>query len=192
MNIISNSCVGAFLLRDYYKQEYNNPFIWSYVDIKSFYNLIKYYDSIKWYNYELIKDDNWNFSIIIDNKIKVEYPHYHFKATANNIEIESTIIQRDIYYNKIWEYIVEKYISRINKLINCHEEPIFLLATKYEFNEMHNYDTKYLKLIDELDTKYNTILISKYFIFNNKKYYNFKNSNNNIELAEEIYNMNIF
>ena len=191
MNIISNSCVGGFLMRDHFKQEYSNPFIWSYIDTKSFYNLIKNFDTLDWFNYELIKDDKWNFSLIIDNQVKVEYPHYHFDKNATVPTVEKGPLHRDVYYNRIWEYITEKYTNRVNRMLSSNEKPIFILGTKYDYREMHNYNPDYLKLIDDLETKYTVILVSKHFKFNNKKCYTFKHSTDNIELAKEIYKMNI-
>lgn len=190
MNIISNSCVGAFLTRDYFKEKFNNPFVWSFIDTKSFFNLIKNYDKINWLNYELIKDKNWNFSIIIDNQIKVDYPHYQFKPNVKNIDF-NTPLQRNVYSNKIWEYIVEKYEIRVKRMIEKNEKPIFILSTVYDFNDQHNYDKDYIKKIDDLDTNYDVLMVSNNFSFSKKKCYTFEYSKTNIDLAKEIYEMNI-
>ena len=113
MNIISNSCVGAFLTRDYFKKEFNNPFVWSYIDTESFFNLIKNYDTINWFNYEITKDKNWNFSIIVDKLVKINYPHYRFDPSANKLRyFDDDNQNRNVYSNKIWEYISEKYELR--------------------------------------------------------------------------------
>lgn len=85
MNIISNSCVGGFITRDYLKQSFNNPFVWCNVDNKSFLNLIKNYNTINWLNYELVKDENWNFSIIVDKLVKINYTHYRFDKNADKL-----------------------------------------------------------------------------------------------------------
>ena len=194
MNIISNSCVGAFLTRDYLKEEFSNPFVWSYIDIESFYNLIKNYDNINWFNYELVKDNNWNFSIIIDKQIKVEYPHYKFDKNAIKPRYNTGNEHRDVFSNKIWEYIVEKYEIRTKRMLEKREKPLFLLATCYDYNIKifnHKYDINWINKIDSLPDTYKIILVSKYFIFNNKKCYTYKHSKNNIELANEIYKMNI-
>lgn len=53
MNLIGNSCVSAFIIRDFLKEEYTNPFCWNIIDYKSMYNLIKYYDTINFLNYKL-------------------------------------------------------------------------------------------------------------------------------------------
>ena len=195
MNIISNSCVGAFLTRDYLKEEFSNPFVWSYIDNKSFYNLIKNYDNINWFNYELVKDNNWNFSIIIDKQIKVDYPHYRYDETATELRYYDEDNQnRNVYSNKIDEYIIEKYKERVERMINKNENPTFLLATCYDCDITyfdHHYDINWLNEIDNLSNKYKIILVSKYFTFKNKKCYTYKYSENNIELANEIYKMNI-
>ncbi len=195
MNIIANSCVGAFLTRDYLKEEFSNPFVWSYIDNKSFYNLIKNYDNINWFNYELIKDNNWNFSIIIDKQIKVDYPHYKFDINATKLTyFDEDKQNRNVYSNKIWEYIIEKYEERTKRMLNKNEKPLFLLATCYDFNIKdynHHYDIEWINNIDLLETKYKVILVSKHFKFKNKLCYIYKHSKDNIELANEIYKMKI-
>ena len=41
MNIISDSCIGAYLYRDCFKIGYNNPFCWSIIGLYSFCKLSK-------------------------------------------------------------------------------------------------------------------------------------------------------
>lgn len=85
MNIISNSCLGSYITRDYLKTKYNNPFCWSVIDDNSICTLINDYYNINFKNYELTKDNNWNFYLTIDNKIKVWYVHYKFSEKDNPI-----------------------------------------------------------------------------------------------------------
>ena len=40
MNLVGNSCVSAFIMRDCLKKEFNNPFCWAIIDFDSMYNLI--------------------------------------------------------------------------------------------------------------------------------------------------------
>ena len=193
MNIISNSCIGGFLMRDYLKEKFNNPFIWSYIDNISFFNLIKNYENINWLNFELIKDKNWNFCILVDNLVKINYPHYHFDPNANKITFFDDDNQhRNVYYNKIWEYIVEKYKTRTERMLKINVKPIFILASCYDgLNDLHQYDNIIINKIDNLKTEFDIIMVSNNYKFKNKKCYTYKYSKNNIELANEIYNMNI-
>ena len=38
MNLVGNSCVSAFIMRDCFKKEFNNPFCWAKIDFQSMYN----------------------------------------------------------------------------------------------------------------------------------------------------------
>ena len=140
MNIISNSCLNAIIHRDYIKQQYANPFCWCYVDTKSFYNLIKNYDTLNWFNYELIKDKNWNFSISIDTKVKIDYPHYKFNKKYNKLEKQGN----NILSNHIWTYIIDSYEKRVKRMLELNEKPIFIIGNVHE-NTYHKYDEIFLK-----------------------------------------------
>ena len=124
MNIISNTCVGSYIMRDCLHQQYVNPFCWNIIDPVSMYNLIKNFNSINFGKWRLQKDDKWIFSIVIDNLVKVKYVHYHF--SPNDLTIRSDGV--DVFYHKIWEYVVAKYVSRINRM---KETPTFVIATSY-------------------------------------------------------------
>jgi uncharacterized protein (DUF1919 family) len=65
MNIVSNSCIGALLYKQCHNT-FNNPFMWNVIDFDSFVYLIENWNTIDFYDYELIKDDNWIFSILIE------------------------------------------------------------------------------------------------------------------------------
>jgi len=57
--------------------EFSNPFCWNIIEYESMYNLIKYYDSINFFNYTLEFDNILKtYNVIIDNKVKVKYIHY--------------------------------------------------------------------------------------------------------------------
>lgn len=148
MNLISNTCTGALVYRDYFKSPYNNPFCWNFIDAENYYNLIINFENINFSNYDLIRKDTWKFYIKIDNLVTVYYPHYRFSKYYNKV----TQIKDDVFYNKIWEYIVEKYESRAKRMINLNEVPVFIvgstnkgqLYSKEQFNKFFNITTKKL------------------------------------------------
>lgn len=153
MNLVGNSCVSSYITRDFLHQRYKNPFCWCIMDFESCYNLVKYWDNLNFNNYELIKDEKWNFSIIIDDKVKIQYVHYLFDKDAK------TIIKNppDVRWNKIWEYIVEKYIKRIENIKN--EKPIFLFASANHGLSRHKpFTLEQQKLLDELNSPYKIII----------------------------------
>ena len=162
MNIISNTCLGALL---YHKinQTYQNPFCWNVIDYNSFYYLIDNYNKINFNNYELKKDNNWNFYILIDKKIKIQYVHYRFKKDENK-KINRGI---NVYWNKIWEYIVKKYEERLKRMLLTKEKPIFILGS---IHKKHWYNKKQVKSICELCTKkgYKLVVVNNNIDFSNE------------------------
>lgn len=152
MNLVNNSCIGSYITQKISPDGFHNPFQWCQIDFDSMYYMIKNWSSINWFNYELIKDDKWNFSIIIDNHIKVNYIHYKFDKNALFPIVKGT----EVFYCKIWEYIVEKYETRIKRMLKYNEEPIFILANIHDY-EINYYTIEEQNKIIELN-KYKTII----------------------------------
>lgn len=185
MNLVGNTCVASYITRDCLTQPFINPFVWNIMDFDSCYNLVKYWDEIDFENYELVKDYNWNFSIIIDRKIKVQYVHYKFQKDCKTL----TVKNNDVYSNHIWEYIVEKYTKRIR---NVHEEPpIFVFATANYGSDRHiPFTLEQQKKLDELNSSYKIIISFKNMINSNKLLcikQNTKFYNNGITFSKYIY-----
>lgn len=134
MNIISNNCVGGFLYNKM-NEKYKNPFIWMRITGESLKTLITQYDKIDFKKYELQKDENWNMYIIIDGKVKIHYSHYKFDKVYD----KPTKVNDCIKYNKIWEYVVEKYEKHIS---NMSEEPYFVIDA---WDGMYNDDKEQFK-----------------------------------------------
>ena len=155
MNLIGNSCLSSFITKEHIKEGYSNPFCWCVIDINSFCYLIENFDKINFWNYELVKDENWNFYIIIDEKIKVKFVHYKFSKQ------HSTILRKglDVFYNKIWTYIVEKYETRLKRMLEKKEEPIFIIGSSYDKN-FGSIDAEDIKRICNLKTHYKIIMTS--------------------------------
>lgn len=125
MNLISQNCLSGHLYKNHYKEEFGNPFIWTVIDFNSMLYLISHWGTIDFKNYELIKDNSWNFSITIDNKVKVQYVHYKFNQSCKTPLLDNV---GNIHYNKIWEYIIKKYEERLKRMYENKEEPIFCIC----------------------------------------------------------------
>jgi len=149
-NLISQNCLCGDIYKNNLKIDYQNPFVWCVITFENMYNLISKWDNINFLNYELKKDKNWNFSLNIDNKVNIQYVHYKFSYNDSTIRKNGV----DVFYNKIWEYIIEIYEKRIQKMLNNKENPLFCIC---------NFDTIYK---DAIYTKEQLQILSK---FNNVK-----------------------
>lgn len=128
MKTICNSCVGSFLTRCCYNTPLITPFNWCQLDAKSALYLITNWNNINFEDYELIKDDNWNFSILIEKEIQIRYVHYKFDSKVNGVKK----IGGDKVSNKIWEFIINLYERRVKQMEESNEEPIFIFSTVHE------------------------------------------------------------
>lgn len=158
MNIITNNCLGGHIYRDVLKTEYQNPFIWCFLE--PYFDFIKEYPNINLKNYEIKKIEENSlkrFKLVIDNKYELKFWHYWFDEKSE----KPIISDRNVKYNKIWEYIVEKYETRL-KRINENDEICFA----YYSNELNTAQFSVLKSLSKNH---------KVLIFNNKFNYNDKN-----------------
>ena len=144
VNIISNCCAGATLYKNYLGIPYNNPFIWAVLYPKTVFTLLESFYTINWLNIKLEEANlmvdpsqgHRNYKIIIDNKVEIFYIHYQFN------EAQSTIYDTgvDVFYNRIWEYVIEKYISRVKRMGELKVPPSFLLCDNKEGYSFSNND----------------------------------------------------
>ena len=151
MNLIGNTCSATAITKYCLKEKYSNPFCWNVIDFESFYNLIENYDTLNYKNYELVKDDKWNFFIIIDNKVKIWFPHYRFDKNCKTIKIKEV----DVYWCRIWEYIVSKYEERLKRMNDKHEEPIFIISSNHP---QQWFSKDQLMKIIKMNSKYKIII----------------------------------
>ena len=133
MNIISNCCLGAYFTRDILNEPYSNPFVWSWLNTHDICYVVQNYSNIFFSNFKLQIHNNEHihngstFDIIVDESFTICYPHYE-------LSINDAVTRRDdtnnmVYSNAIYEYVVEKYISRTKRLyIGNNRTPIFLLC----------------------------------------------------------------
>lgn len=186
-NIIGNTCIGAAIYNEQLKTEYQNPFVWSEIDAESMYNLIKHFDDLNFNDNELQKDENWKFSTIIANKVKVKWIHYIFSPKDTVLRIKA----HDAFYNRIWEYIQSRYDARTERMLAQKNEPIFIVGS---IHKRHHYSEAEIKKICSLKTNYKIIVANNNMDFSNefpnvifhKTSLNEKNANNCV-LAKEIF-----
>lgn len=136
MILIANSCVGGYLYKNELNQSFQTPFIWSLVDFNSMLYLIQNLNTINFNKIEMtdtgnIKDGTWSFSINIDSNVLVKYIHYKFSMDAK----KPTVKGIDVFYNKIWEYIIEKYRTRVHRMICANTTPTFIFANWFDVPE---------------------------------------------------------
>ena len=187
MNIICNSCAGGHIYKSCFNTRFQNPFIWNLIDFNSMLYMIQHYEKINFKDYELIKDENWNFSIIIDKSVKIKYVHYHFNKNYKMITKKGM----EVYYNKIWEYIVQKYEDRISRMLANKDKPIFVFADWWDRpnDTLLSYDK--LKILNELKMDNIIVAVDKFYPeFSNLKQIERKmpGDKGNGELGRRIFN----
>lgn len=128
MNIICNSCVGGHLYKRCLNKPFSTPFIWNLIDFDSMLYMVKNFHTINWLDYELVKDDKWNFSIIVEGNAKIQYIHYKFDPKATTLYRKGV----DVYYCSIWEYIVNRYEDRVARMVSNVDQPIFIFANWWD------------------------------------------------------------
>lgn len=162
-NLVGNSCVSSYITRDILKQKFVNPFVWNIFDFNSSYNLVKNWDNINFEKFKLVNNFDGTFSILIDDLVKVKYVHYLYSQKDTEIRKENN----DVYYNKIQDYVIDKYLSRIKFVRSV--SPIFLFATANFGLDRHKPFTLYeQKLLEMLDCKYPIVISFKEMISSNK------------------------
>lgn len=137
MNIISNNCTGGFIYQTILKSEFQNPFIWCRILPDDFIFLLKNKEKINFNNISLektakeLEENKPIFYINVDDKINLYYTHYWFNKRYDKPYKENN----EIKYNKIWEYIVDKYFDRLKRMKEQKETVIVL------DNAFNNWDS---------------------------------------------------
>lgn len=149
-----------------------NPFAWAFTPYSSIKCMLSNFYHIKWTKFELLintKTEN-TYTLRIDNKINIHYIHYKY----NPLCIKPLINGHDVEYNKIWNYVVEKYIIRLNRMVESKIKPSFLIlqneysGSTQEFNTLYQ-NTPYtdfnicwgVREDNKISLKPNTIMIRK-------------------------------
>lgn len=150
LNIISHNCIGARIYQ-LKGMEYENPFMWCIVPPEDFWYLYNNYDSINFKNIRLTKVRN-DYVVVVDEKIRIFYIHYRYdeKCKTPTQRIKDGV---DVYYNKIEDYILEKYNKRLERMLNKPIKPIFIVSDREfvvnkNFNFPRNELVKYVNKED--------------------------------------------
>lgn len=173
MKIVGNSCVATFLIEFCFKRELNTPFTWAQLDFDSASKIIEKWDTIDFENYKIEKDEKWNFSVLVDNQVRIRYVHYKFDPSVIGVKK----IGGDKFSNRIWEYIANVYDKRTKMMLGSEEDPIFLYST------VHKAEPNYLNesersVIAELCSKTRFKVI---FAYKDISDYEIEKSNDKIE-----------
>ncbi len=166
MNIIANCCAGGEFYLKELKTEFKNPFIWSSIAPADMKILIQQYDNLNFNSVEIKKDTATleRFCILIDNKVKVHFPHHRFKADCE----KPVTVKPNVFYNKIWELIAETWVRRLKKMT---EEPVFMILT-HRLHDEYTYSNCSDEDIQDflnINTKYKVIIMSPKELTSSKK-----------------------
>lgn len=166
MFVISNNCCGGRL----YQQtniKFNNSFIWMVAPYDSIYYTMMNFGSIDWEDIEFHKSNLRpnTFIVQIENNIDLHYVHYKFDPNAKTIVQEKQFDREehwtgDVFYDKIWEFIYEKYTERTKRMLSLNEEPCFLIRdesfansnTKHSIKDIAYCGSPYKRIIITTDT----------------------------------------
>lgn len=161
MLVISNNCCGGRLYQKT-NHKFNNPFIWMIASYDSIFKVLKDFDKINWFDYELDKSKikPYTYTIRIEKCIELNYVHYIFDPKATQIiQKKSFDVEEhwtgDVCYNKIWEYVNEKYIERTKRMLELKEKPCFLIREEtlgndkiiHSLLDISNCESPYKRLI---------------------------------------------
>lgn len=132
MLVIGNNCCGSMLYR-MCKCQFNSPFTWAIVPYDSIINMMSNLYEINWHKIKLQPSYIWEntYEILVDNLIHIHYLHYKFNPKAikpQAIHIKNSIKDEwngNIEFCRIWEYVVDKYLDRVNRMCHSGEEPVF-------------------------------------------------------------------
>lgn len=157
INLIGNCCVSAFIY-ELNNIQFNNPFIWSFINPQSYKNIILNYNSIptsKISLSEVSNNDRTYYRVRISPDIDIDYIHYIYSPNHSTPVSDG----RNVLYRYAYKYTVDKYIKRLNRMITSRILPSFLILDglpecDYQLND--------LLAIISIIGKYKLCIISKY------------------------------
>ena len=157
MQIICNDCYSGFLNR-LLDRQFENPFYWSRIYAKDFYNLLEKYEKLNYNDIEikLNKDFTNEFKlwtcdafspVIICDGIRIFYNHYKYNQNDKVPRIEIP----DVYYYKNYEYCYEKWIKRSKRITK--EKPLVIFHYNDRTNDKNEEVLKIFELCKKKDYK---------------------------------------
>lgn len=163
-NIIASSCVGAYIMRDYLHQQFNNPFIWCATEHHSMLYLINNYDTINWFNVSMRMSNGFkpkSYPILtIDNSVDVKFVHYRFSWPDKKLRKDST--STDVFYRFIYRFTLDKYFTRVQRMLSCGIPPIFVWAGSWDSQQPTKDEFR------QINTKYRVVLCPEALQFNGR------------------------
>lgn len=176
--IISNSCVGSRIYEQM-KEQFNHPLIWARILRDDVFSMIDNWGKINFSNFELVNpvESYPIFGIRIDKKFTVYYPHYIKDEQYDTpTKMVNTACGLDIRYNKIDEYIIDKYKERLKRMDVSDTlfvfnqsartyfdtfEDLFLLQKKLQQNNLKSVIITNIEELSKYSTDNNRIIIAK-------------------------------
>ena len=141
MNIISNCCAGGYIYRDFLKMKYPNPFIWCKINFVDYYALMQNYKIINFENVIPIRfkdyihrkdcldltehQYNTNVGLMVDDKIKIFWPHNYFSPNDKTPRIQDCLVFTD----KNWIYTLDNWNKRLIRS-DIKDNPTWVILTQ--------------------------------------------------------------
>lgn len=155
-NFISNNCIAAYIYT-FKGAVFNNPFMWSVINLDDIIRLISNFDSLNFGNITLdwckSKNPAWNDTpvLTIDSLVQVNYIHTKighgepYKINGN-LYVENPLIE-----------VHKTYIKRLRRMIEEHIRPTFIINQ----SNCESYDAAGIRRLYECiqNTQYETHII---------------------------------
>lgn len=198
ISLIANSCIGSYIQRDYLKQELVNPFTWATVSIPDMKKLVFNYDKINFRNYRLITLNGVKY-ISVDNRFVIKYVHYRYDKRSENKKIVNRNGSVTVFWDRIDQYILEKYKIRVERMLKNNLEPIFIIGNFFKDQYINFEDakdiaskSKYKIIFISDDVKFESLISEKFEVV----IYNMEELNGVInktaKIAELVYEKSSF
>ena len=164
MFVISNNCCGGMVYR-MTKVQFNNPFMWAVCPYRGIKYIMEHLYDINWGNITLSESKlrKRSYIITVDNAFPIHFVHYKFNKKVKKPTVvthgsnQDDDWSSDIEWNHIWEYVVEKYIERVKRMVNLQEQPCFVLHEDKFDNEAYPVT---LKELAEHESSFKRIIIT--------------------------------
>jgi len=166
MLLISNNCCGIWVYRFKHLQ-YNNPFCGMICPYHSILYIMKNWEHINWMDYAVERSTiRPNTFVVKVDKGNIEIHYVHHKEDKKLTETHTSY---DTYPDGKWPYehisndisriVEEKYLLRVRRMIESHEEPVFLLSPasyaksqNVTLQDLANCDCRFKRIVISRET----------------------------------------